>query len=67
LRDKVGLAGLEDQLRNVTHGFVHRELPELDQDYQPEEKTQSTYSQAYLKQCPGIHALDADLTQVGKF
>ena len=64
LRDQVRLAGLVDQLRDLAHRLVHRQVLELREDHQAEREAEDAHEQAPLEQRAAGHAAEADLGEI---
>ena len=60
LRDQVGLAGLVDQLGDLEHRPMHRQILELCVNHETEGEAEKTDTKAAHQQRPGVHASKAD-------
>ncbi|MBS1117548.1 MAG: hypothetical protein H6Q87_1932 [candidate division NC10 bacterium] len=62
---QVGLAGLVDQLRDLAHGLVDREIPDLHVLHQPEGHAAETNDQTEQQQAVAVNAQERHRSQVG--
>src|SRR5205823_12622550 len=66
LRHQIGLAGLVDQLGNLTHGLVDRKVLQVQINSQSKEQPQEAEDQADKEQVVAGHAQERNRRQVGQ-
>ena len=66
LRDQIGLAGLVNQLRDLAHRPVHRQVLQLVEDDQTEQHAQRRHAEADHEQHSAVVAAHVDGAQIGQ-
>ncbi len=66
LRDQVGLAGLVNQLGDLEHRRVHRQVLQLGEDDQPEQQAERAHAETGHQQGAPVDAAEFDLRQIRK-
>ena len=64
LRDEVRLAGLVDELGDLEHRLVHRQVLELLVDHEAEHEAERAHDEAEREQVPARHAEELDALEV---
>ena len=66
LRDQVGLACLVNQLRDLPHRGVHRQIPQLNEDHHPEREPQRADEESAEQEAATVDALELDGAEIGQ-
>ena len=66
LRDQVGLARLVDQLGDLAHRRVHRQVLQLNEDHQAEREAEHADDEAAQQQRAAVDALELDGAEIGQ-